>query len=212
LWIQNDDVVGRSPAIIASVADEVIVDATHVLLAAMKGYMQATWLRGALGRHVQVSHVMETDTFVGSVGEFGLIERHQGSLLVRITGSGLQRFRIEMVQEHLGGLIPTLNHVRWFMLPTLPDWKAALPREDADRNAMIGRSPGLILVEQKLWLVNSEHFIELLEGVHDSEWDNVVALPMEQPYPAIRKVGWIVDQPAVRRLSQKPDRVLSRRS
>ena len=42
MWIQNDDVVGRSPAIIASVADEVIVDATHVLLAAMKGDMQAT--------------------------------------------------------------------------------------------------------------------------------------------------------------------------
>ena len=119
---------------------------------------------------------------------------------MRITGSGLQRLRIEMVQEHLGGPIPTLNHVRWFMLPTMADRKAALPCEDADWNAMIGRRPGLILVEQKLWLVNSDHVIELLEGVHDPGWDDVVALAVEQPYPAVRKIGWIVDQPAVRRL------------
>ncbi len=76
LWIQNDDVVGRSPAIIASVADEVIVNATHVLLAAMKGYMQATWLGGALGRHIQVSYVIETNSLVSWLEEFGLIERH----------------------------------------------------------------------------------------------------------------------------------------
>ena len=76
MWIQNDDVVGRSPAVIASVADEVIVNATHVLPAAVKGYMQATWLRRALGRHIQVSYVIETNSLVSWLEEFGLIERH----------------------------------------------------------------------------------------------------------------------------------------
>lgn len=65
LRIQDDNVVAGSPAIIAPIPDEVVVDAVHVLVAAMKSDMKATLLGGTLGRDIEVANTVEADTLLG---------------------------------------------------------------------------------------------------------------------------------------------------
>ena len=110
-----------------------------------------------------------------------------------------------MAQEHLGSLRPALDHVRRRMLPALADRKRALPGELAHRDAVIGRRPALVLVEPKLWLVNAQRSVDLLERLHDPERDDGVARAVEQPYPAVGEVGWIIDQVPACSLSDEPD-------
>ena len=74
---------------------------------------------------------------------------------------------------------------------------------------MIGRRAGLISVELEVRLVDFETNIQPFKGFHHLKWDKGIALAVEQPDPAVREIGRIVDQTLVCRLSDDPEGILS---
>lgn len=124
---------------------------------------------------------------------------------MRIVRGWLEVSRIEVTQEYLSGFISALDDIRGLMLPTRPDRELALRWKSADRQAVIGRRTGLISVKLEVRLVDIETIIQPSKGFHRLERDDGVALAVEQPDPAIDKVGGIVDQALARVLSDDPD-------
>src|SRR5215207_8593381 len=115
-----------------------------------------------------------------------------------IIGGWLEAVWVEMAQEHLSRLIPTLDNERRLVLAAGPYRKLALPHKLANRHAVIGRRTSLISVELEVCLRNSETIIQPSKGFHHRERDKGIALAVEQPDPTVREIGRIVDQALVR--------------
>src|SRR5215212_1261057 len=124
---------------------------------------------------------------------------------MRIIRGWLEIFWVEVAQEHHSRLIVALDHKWRLVLAAVAYRKLALPGKSADRHAVIGRSPSLISVKLEVRLGDSETIIQPSKSFHHLERDKGIALAVEQPDPATREIGRIVDQTLACRLSDEPD-------
>src|SRR4051794_13364057 len=109
---------------------------------------------------------MEAGALIGSVEELRLIEGDQCSVSMGIIGGWPEVVWVEVAQEHHSRLIIALDDEWRLVLAAVAYRKLALPCKSADRHAVIGRSPSLILLKLEVRLVDSKTIIQPFEGFH----------------------------------------------
>jgi hypothetical protein len=106
LRVEHDDAIGARPAIVARIPDEIVVNA----LAALRiGNVQAARLGAAGVGDVDVADAAQTGSRPG-LEELGLVEGVQAAGVVRVDWLGAEVVGIEVVEQKLGGVLPTRDH------------------------------------------------------------------------------------------------------